>query len=218
MTPEEKEAHDALIAQVKSEITKAKEGMADKSALDALSAKLEEAEKKISEGIDKAEYEILKKEHVEALAAIKALSETGASNTPTGKAAILGSVQKFLTETAKLSDKAKNKTAGFEQMTIKAAALMTIESNVVGANGFSVNVNNYIDPEIGHTPKPENFILPLVTVETQTGTEKIWWSERTNEQGDAQFIGEGDLKPLISAQWETKSADIKEVATAMIAS
>lgn len=203
-----------LLAKLKAEVEKLlkNEDLAKNSDLSAIKTKLEELSTKLSEGVDKAEYEILKQEHVEALAAIKALNETGTNHTPTGKAAILGSVQKFLTETAKLSDKAKNKTAGFEQMTIKAAALMTIESNVVGANGFSVNVNNYIDPEIGHTPKPENFILPLVTVETQSGTEKIWWSERTNEQGDAQFIGEGDLKPLISAQWETKSADIKEVA------
>jgi hypothetical protein len=98
-------------------------------------------------------------------------------------------------------------------MVIKVAALMTttnVTPNVPG--GFSPLFGNYIDTEIGHTPKPENIILPLVTVKTQPGTENIWTSDRVNEDGDAQFIAEGGLKPLADADWSTTKHPIKEVA------
>jgi hypothetical protein len=96
---------------------------------------------------------------------------------------------------------------------IKAAALMTT-ANVIPnvAGGFSPLFGNYIDEEIGHVPKPENIILPLITVINAPGTENIWFSDRINEEGDAEFIGEGDLKPLADAEWKTSKAPIKEVA------
>lgn len=98
-------------------------------------------------------------------------------------------------------------------MVIKVATLMTTANatpNVAG--GFSPLFGNYIDTEIGHVPKPENIILPLVTVKTQPGTENIWTSDRVNEDGDAEFIAEGALKPLADADWSTTKHPIKEVA------
>ena len=95
----------------------------------------------------------------------------------------------------------------------KAPALMTTANvipNVVG--GFNQLFGNYIDTTIHETPKPDNYILPLVNVTTQPGTESIWYVERENEEGNAQFIGEGDLKPLADGEWIQKKADIKEVA------
>jgi|GEM_PF-2516248 len=100
-----------------------------------------------------------------------------------------------------------------EQLIIKAPALMTtanVTPNVAG--GFSPLFGNYIDREIGHVPKPENIILPLVTVKNQPGTESIWYTDRINEEGDAAFIAEGDLKPLADAEWATTKAPVKEVA------
>lgn len=97
--------------------------------------------------------------------------------------------------------------------TIKAAALMTtanVTPNVAG--GFSPLFGNFIDTEIGHVPKPENIILPLVTVRNQPGTESIWYTARVNEEGDAEFIAEGALKPLADAEWATYKAAIFEVA------
>lgn len=98
-------------------------------------------------------------------------------------------------------------------LTIKAPALMTtanVTPNVAG--GFSPLFGNYIDGNIGEVPKADPVITPLVNVITAPGTEKIWWTERTNEEGDAEFIGEGDLKPLVDAEWATFSDDIYEVA------
>ena len=98
-------------------------------------------------------------------------------------------------------------------LTIKAPALMTtanVTPNVAG--GFSPLFGHYIDGNIGEVPKADPVITPLVNVITAPGTEKIWWTERTNEEGDAEFIGEGDLKPLVDAEWATFSDDIYEVA------
>lgn len=95
----------------------------------------------------------------------------------------------------------------------KDPALMTtanVKPNVVG--GFSPLFGNYIDTEIGHAPQPENIMLPLVTVKNEPGTESIWYTDRVNEEGDAEFIGEGDLKPLADAEWQTYKAPIVEVA------
>jgi hypothetical protein len=97
--------------------------------------------------------------------------------------------------------------------TIKAAALMTTANVVPNAtNGFSPLFGNYIDTEIGQTQKPDLCILPLITVKNQPGTEAIYHSSRINEEGDAQFILEGGLKPLADAEWKTDKAPIKEVA------
>ena len=99
------------------------------------------------------------------------------------------------------------------QTTIKAAALMTT-ANVVPnvTNGFSPLFGNYIDTEIGATPKPDLCILPLITIKNQPGTEAIYHTSRINEEGDAEFIAEGALKPLIDAEWKTDKEPVKEVA------
>ena len=118
---------------------------------------------------------------------------------------------KFFKETTEnFSETNKQHTA---QSTIKAAALMTT-ANVVPntANGFSPLFGNYIDNEIGQTPKPDLCILPLITIKNQPGTENIYHTSRYNEEGDAQFILEGGLKPLADAEWKTDKAPVKEVA------
>jgi len=110
-------------------------------------------------------------------------------------------------------DPAKSKTARMDSFTFKAAALMTTANvipNVTG--GFNQLFGNYIDTTIHAAPKPDNFILSLVNVTTQPGTESIWYVQRKNEEGDAAFIGEGDAKPLADAEWIESKSPIKEVA------
>lgn len=96
---------------------------------------------------------------------------------------------------------------------MKAPALMTTGNIIPNvASGFNQLFGNFIDSTIYDAPKPDNFILPLVTVTTAPGTENIWYVERENEEGNAAFIGEGELKPLADGEWVQKKADIKEVA------
>lgn len=108
---------------------------------------------------------------------------------------------------------AKSKDRVGAEFTIKAPALMTTANiTPVASGGFSPLFNNYIDTEVGRTPKPDNFVMNLVDVRFQAGTEAIYYSDRVNEEGDAEFIGEGALKPLVDAEYQSKKKDIKEVA------
>lgn len=105
------------------------------------------------------------------------------------------------------------KQNGWEGVTIKAAALMTT-ANVIPnvAGGFNQLFGNYIDPEIYKTPKRDAFIMSLVDTQPAPGSETVWYVECQNEEGDAQFIAEGALKPLIDGEYKQKSVSMKEVA------
>jgi len=105
------------------------------------------------------------------------------------------------------------KVNGFDSIMLKVAALMTT-ANVIPnvASGFNQLFGNYIDAEIYKVPKPENFILGLVDTQIAPGTENIWYVQRINLEGDAEFIAEGALKPLADGEYKEFKADIKEVA------
>jgi HK97 family phage major capsid protein len=137
----------------------------------------------------------------------------GNSGASTEKSDFIKFVETNTVEFGEMVENKQPRFNGLRSVAIKAPALMTtanVVPNVVG--GFTHLFGNYIDPMIHATPKPDNFILPLVNVITAPGTENIWYVERENEEGDAAFIGEGDLKPLADGEWVEKKADIKEVA------
>lgn len=129
-------------------------------------------------------------------------------NQPTNEETEVVKFFKTNVESYKETDKQYNANT-----VIKAAALMTT-ANVIPnvTNGFSPLFGNYIDTEIGATPKPDLCILPLITIKNQPGTESIWHTSRQNEEGDAEFIAEGALKPLADAEWKTTKEPVKEVA------
>jgi len=168
------------------------------------------------------DYDTVKEEVIQLTLALKAISED-----PQDINIKETNLTKFV-KSEEVLNRLKTKSAGFNELQLKveqlfahtkAAAVMSVNgtalpstANIIGADGYSTLVGNYVDQNLGMTPKPQNFILGLVNVITAPGTENIWWSERQNEEGDAQFIGEGDLKPLIDGEWITKKEDIKEVA------
>jgi len=181
---EQKELHDKDVAQ---------------KALDAMAQTLKD---EFKGDLDKANKTITDMQEI-----INVMKETADGKAAIQKGTFIAFVEKNI-EAFKDTDKQYGSNT-----VIKVAALMTtanVTPNVAG--GFNPLFGNYIDTEIGHTPKPENIILPLVTVKTQPGTENIWTSDRINEEGDAEFILEGGLKPLADAEWSSTKHDIKEVA------
>ena len=141
-----------------------------------------------------------------ALEEIETLKENGEV-----KGVKKGTMTAFFAKTTKEYD--KNDKYMSNETAIKAAALMsTANITPVAAGGFSPLFTNYFDNEVGETPKPNNFVISLVDVRTQPGAEAIYYSDRVNEEGDAEFIGEGTLKPLADAEWKTEKKNIKEVA------
>lgn len=221
------------IEEIKTAITEASEGLkkgtqeakdnatkalADaKAALDALETKANATEvRELKEAFELEKTE-MQKEFDALSAKVKAfeLSDAGVSQD--------GSVVKMFKE--RIENKNYDQSKWYEKFAMKGMdfikqfiiqkdpALMTtanVKPNV--ASGFSPLFGNYIDMEIGHVPLPENIMLPLVTVKSEPGTESIWFTDRINEEGDAEFIGEGDLKPLADAEWQTYKAPITEVA------
>lgn len=102
----------------------------------------------------------------------------------------------------------------------KAAALLTT-ANIIGvgngasggnAGQWSPLFGNYIDSTIYSAQKQVSSIMDDISVSTQPGTENIYWTERVNEAGDATWIAEGGLKPLIDAEWKTSTARTMELA------
>ena len=190
------------------------DGLTEKAIKDAV-------EKGVADGLTKAEA-TAKAEADKVQIAMKAVTDDlaqqiagmkEAQDVAPVKGGRFGAVVKFLKKNVdENKDAAENK--GYAAHTaIKAAALMTtadVIPNVAG--GFSPLVGNYIDEEIGHLPVPDMIFMPLVTVKTAPGTDAIWYSDRINEQGDAAFLAEGGLKPLISAQWQSVKKAIFEVA------
>jgi len=153
----------------------------------------------------KTRFEVLVKEHDGALLELKSLKE-GKDDT-NEKSALLKFIERDRTESL------TKEIPGMDKVTIKAAALMTT-ANVIPnvAGGFNQLFGNYIDPEIHSAPKPDNYILPLVDVAEAPGTENIWFVERVNEEGQAEFIAEGTLKPLADGEWVQSKRDVHEVA------
>jgi len=193
MTSAEAEAY----AVAKREFEQAEQ----QKSLDALAEKMKEEFKGDLEKANKAVSDMQE--------IINQMKETADGKEAIQKGTFVTFVEKNVEEYTKNPE---NKQYGSSTV-IKVAALMTtanVTPNVAG--GFSPLFGNYIDTEIGHVPKPENIILPLVTVKTQPGTESIWTSDRINEDGDAAFIAEGALKPLADADWTSTKHDIKEVA------
>lgn len=111
------------------------------------------------------------------------------------------------------SESETKKINGLDSFMFKTAALMTT-ANVIPnvSDGFNQLFGNYIDAELYKAPKPDNFILSLVDTQTAPGTENIWYVQRINLEGDAEFIAEGALKPLADGEYKEFKADIKEAA------
>lgn len=137
-----------------------------------------------------------------------------AKDVAPAKGGRFGSILKFFRKNVEENKETAANDKGYAAHTvIKAAALMTTADVLPNtAGGFTPLVGNFIDDEIGHLPVPDMIFMGLVTVRTAPGTDAIWFSDRVNEQGDAAFLLEGGLKPLISSQWQTTKKAIFEVA------
>lgn len=209
---------DAQLEAYMAEKKAHEDGLRAKEIEDAKDQAVKDAETKAQKLIDDAKLET-KKVTDDLSQQIAELKEQGNKGTTETE----GTVVKFFKENIKTNEKSiekasysghtEIKAAQFMQHGRKAAALMTtadVLPNVAG--GFSPLFGNYIDTEIGHVPLPKMIFLGIVSVKSAPGTETIWWSDMINEQGDAAFIAEGGLKPLVSAQWQTYSAPMKEVA------
>lgn len=204
-------AVDAYMAEKKTH----DDAQAKKAIDDAVEQAKKDAKKESDEAIKKAledERTAQKKITDDLAQTIAGMKEVSEDDTKTQGGEMRKAVKFFKDTIANSGNIAENKNHS-AHTAIKAAALMTTANvlpNVAG--GFSPLVGNFIDEEIGHLPVPDLIFLNLVTKKTAPGTDAIWYSDRINEDGDAAFIAEGSLKPLIDADWQTVKKAIFEVA------
>lgn len=196
------------------ELTKALEALENKlkdahgSETKALKDEIAELKSQVENGDTVAvkEFNELKSQFEEQALLVKELQSKGTDEKKKGE--LLVAIEKSIAE----NNPADNKSHQFKHV-IKAAAVMTtanILPNVTG--GFNQLFGNYIDTEIGTLPTPDLLMMPLITVEYQIGTEVIWWVERVNEEGDAEFVDEGDLNPLADGEYQEYSTQTKEIS------
>jgi len=210
------EASEGLKKGTKEAQDNATKALADaKSALETLELKANATELKELKDAFEKEKEEMQKEFDALSAKLKTIQAIPGTQTE-------GSVVKMFKE--RIENKSYNQSKFYEKHEVKGTDfvkefVMKVPATMTTANvlpnvagGFSPLFGNYIDTEIGQVPLPQNIMLPLVTVKNEPGTESIWYTDRINEEGDAEFIGEGDLKPLADADWQTYKAPITEVA------
>lgn len=105
---------------------------------------------------------------------------------------------------------------------IKAAPGQKLKLELKAAN-VPITTANAVNPTSSYIPMPTmdsgwdraprnaRFIRTYASVATTTSPLHVW-AEKYNEQGDAEFIAEGELKPMISFQIRTRDTKAKKVA------
>lgn len=213
-----KQVQDTAKAEVEKALPELlKQGLTSEEAKTAITGIVTEAIKavKFKDSVDDSEKTVseivtaLQKQHDDLAVVVNEFKQKGGDKEK-------GALTVFVEKTIKDNNiqSGQKPSAGYSaSLTFKAPALMTT-ANVVPnvAGGFSPLFGNYIDNEIGHIPTPDPIFMRLVTVKYQPGTENIYYTDRVNEEGTAQFIAEGALKPLIDAEYKTTSLQTKELA------
>lgn len=136
------------------------------------------------------------------------LKELKDGNMPAGKAK--SKLLQDIKDTIKGKEYSRDYSAKY---VLKAAVPMTtasLTSTVVG--GFTPLAGYFVDEEIGQIPLPQVVVTGAVRTRIEEGTQTVYFVSRDNQQGDAQFVAEGGLKPLVSAEWLEDNVTSKEIA------
>lgn len=207
LTPEQKAAHDTLLQKLKDEVTTQVKALVNGNDLATIKEKMAAFEAKLAESnISDA----IKTEVIDLATRVKALTEKSASEK---RARIQSIAEQLKTQIAAYGEKwtefSKGQIKGLDfNLQFKAAGPMTVAGNTNGSA--------YI-PEVELTPGYIDLVRNQPFIEgysnsSSTSKSRIVWIEKFNPQGQALFIGEGILKPLIDFDWKTNSSVVKKVA------
>lgn len=208
--PDMSAEEEAGMKLLEDEINNHFKGLIDEAAL---KAKIDEVTAKF------ADREAFEKKYADLLEDVKAqatlidqVKSAMKGNAPAGDESIKGQLKRFIeSEDGKKGLEAlKSKRGGMTlQIDLKAATTMTVASNTTDASPFGTR----IEVEAGVTDLVRNqpFIADLLNARG-TNAPTIYWVEKENPDGQAQFIGEGDLKPLVDFDFKKVSSEAKKVA------
>lgn len=129
-----------------------------------------------------------------------------------------GKRQEFKSFADQIKDQLKGKSlmdamqlapGGKLKLELKAADVPIMTTTIVPGGSSYVPMPT-MDAGYDRAPKKARFIRMFASVATTSSSSHVW-AEKFNEQGQAMFIGEGDLKPAISFQIRTKKTDARKV-------
>lgn len=179
------------------------------------------------EGFKKETNEKSAKQIVELETAVKSMAKVEDVEAVKGQLEEIGLSLKAMKEGAKAAPKSlKEKLAGNLDAIKgaedgKAPFVMTFKANSIGTistidytnhvEGLDHFYNPQYSTEILKPRRNEFNILEYVDL-GQALSRIIYWVEQINEEGQAEFINECELKPLVDWDYEAKSAEAKKVA------
>lgn len=197
MENKEKELLDAI----KEQVATAKEGMATNEEVVSIKEQLTSLEEKLG---NNEELDSLKSQVEEIGLSLKGLKEEGSKKVHTS----LKSYLVELLENHKEDVEAVKK--GTKQMFFKAPATMTIPTNITGADASRLPVPEYIPGAVAIAERMP-FYLEFADV-SSTGSATIVWVDQANEEGDADWTAEGELKPLYDTEYVPQVSNAKKIA------
>ncbi len=208
MTPEEKTAHDALIAKVESTIKAANESKADKTVIEGLTKELND----LKEAIKNAKpenYDTLIQEHADLMAEVKALKETGTSKSEGHKTLDDALMAAFKEKATEIDEAVKNGQKAPIKITVKTVGVMSLASTIeAGSTQVSITEDTGI---VSTIRKRELTYLAEVSV-GRIGTSRAMWIEETDEEGTPIMIAEGATKTQLDVQYVEQTMSVKKIA------
>ncbi|MFD2597518.1 phage major capsid protein [Sphingobacterium corticis] len=211
MDEKEKEALEKVKAAQKQATDEATKGF--KAQLDNADEKIKAAETRADEAEKKAKE--LEKNQDEMQKHLDQL-DVELQGTKTRRTSDEDFLAKALKEAEENGDlkkamDTKSNSTVIAKMEIKAVASpMTVGS--VGGNADLI-VSREVDGGINRPNAPQRNVLNNANVRATTAAT-IEWVNRENSEGNAEFLGEGELKPLRSFEYSQEESKAKKVAVA----
>jgi HK97 family phage major capsid protein len=207
----EKALVDKINGEVKNLVEEYKK--ADAEGRKALEEKLAKAEKDLAEmqekhkSADGFKYKEMTDTVKDLTEKVKALKEV-AAQPKSGYKSIETQIREAITARKAEWDKfAKEKQGSFElELDMKAATTMTVAANAGSYVPFPELIPGLTDLA-RNKPFLENYVN-----KSNTASAKIVWMDKRTPEGNAGFIAEGVVKPLIDFNIVPTSSDAKKVA------
>lgn len=222
MSEEDVKKMEGLAECVNSVVeNKLKSFLSDEIKLEDLKKEISEAVKSVeglqnmsAKAIDKETYEKGMQEVNNALLRIKAATEVknGQIEVKSIEAQLYDQLKEYITTDAKgvktlnLQDACKSNTSG--KFTVD---LVVKEAGVIATGSMAPHYGMAVDAQLGVTPRAESVIRKYASV-APTQSRSLVYADYVSKEGDAAWVPEGGLKPLMDAKLEEKTVTAGKVA------
>lgn len=222
MSEEDVKKMEGLAECVNSVVeNKLKSFLSDEIKLEDLKKEISEAVKSVeglqnmsAKALDKETYEKGMQEVNNALLRIKAATEVknGQIEVKSIEAQLYDQLKEYITTDAKgvktlnLQDACKSNTSG--KFTVD---LVVKEAGVIATGSMAPHYGMSVDTQLGVTPRAESVIRKYASV-APTQSRSLVYADYVSKEGDAAWVPEGGLKPLMDAKLEEKTVTAGKVA------